>query len=131
MEDILGKAWGGNDAYGISDSDEEEAFRTIREACGTDGYYHIGYYPDQSYSFVDTFDSLKTELNIKVDRDNSEVMNKIRAQITKTIKEDKLEMDVKKIVSQSKFAQVGFVVNDIEKAKSSLLCCLDVKYPYV
>ena len=26
-------------------------------------------------------------------------------------------MDVKKIVSQSKFAQVGFVVNDIEKAK--------------
>ena len=36
--------------------DEEEAFRTIREACGTDGYYHIGYYPDQSYSFVDTFD---------------------------------------------------------------------------
>lgn len=38
-------------------------------------------------------------------------------------------MDVKKIVSQSKFAQVGFVVNDIEKAKSSLLCCLDVKYP--
>lgn len=39
-------------------------------------------------------------------------------------------MDVKKIVSQSKFAQVGFVVNDIEKSKkSSLLCCLDVKYP--
>ena len=36
-------------------------------------------------------------------------------------------MDVKKIVSQSKFAQVGFVVNDIEKAKK--LCCLDVKYP--
>lgn len=63
--------------------DEEEAFRTIKEACGTDGYYHIGYYPDQSYSFVDTFDSLKTELSIKVDRDNSEVMNKIRAQITK------------------------------------------------
>ena len=57
--------------------DEEEAFRTIKEACGTDGYYHIGYYPDQSYSFVDTFDSLKTELNIKVDRDNREVMNKI------------------------------------------------------
>lgn len=83
MEDILGKAWGGNDAYGILTPDEEEAFRTIKEACGTDGYYHIGYYPDQSYSFVDTFDSLKTELNIKVDRDNSEVMNKIRAQITK------------------------------------------------
>jgi len=29
-------------------------------------------------------------------------------------------MDVKKIVSQSKFAQVGFVVNDIEKAKKQL-----------
>ena len=47
--------------------DEEEAFRTIKEACGTDGYYHIGYYPDQSYSFVDTFDSLNTEVIIKVD----------------------------------------------------------------
>ncbi len=29
-------------------------------------------------------------------------------------------MDVKKIVSQSKFAQVGFVVNDIEKAKKAV-----------
>ena len=61
--------------------DEEEAFRTIREACGVDGYYHIGYYPEQSYSFVDTFDSLKTELNIKVDRDNSDAMELIRDQI--------------------------------------------------
>ena len=30
-------------------------------------------------------------------------------------------MDVKKIVSQSKFAQVGFVVNDIEKAKKQFV----------
>lgn len=29
-------------------------------------------------------------------------------------------MDVKKIVSQSKFAQVGFVVNDIEKSKKAV-----------
>ena len=29
-------------------------------------------------------------------------------------------MDVKKIVSQSKFAQVGFVVNHIEKAKKEV-----------
>lgn len=38
-------------------------------------------------------------------------------------------MDVKKIVSQSKFAQVGFVVNDIEKAKKQFALLFDVKYP--
>lgn len=61
--------------------DEKEAFDTIDRACGVSDYYHIGYYPEQSYSFVDTFDCLKTELNIKVDRDNSEVMEQIRNQI--------------------------------------------------
>lgn len=63
--------------------DEEKAFKTIKEACGVDDYYHIGYYPEQSYSFVDTFDSLKTELNIKVDRDNSEIMKQIQDRIKK------------------------------------------------
>lgn len=61
--------------------DEEEALKTIKEACGVNGYYHIGYYPEQSYAFVDTFDSLKTELNIKVDGDNSEIMKQIQEQI--------------------------------------------------
>lgn len=61
--------------------DEKEAFETIKEACGVEGYYHIGYYPEQSYSFVDTFDAIKTELNIKVDRDNCETMEQIRRQI--------------------------------------------------
>ena len=49
--------------------DEEEAVRSIQKAAGTEGFYHIGYYPGQSYAFYDTFDVLKTELNIKVNKD--------------------------------------------------------------
>ena len=61
--------------------DEEEALRSIEETCGVKGYYHIGYYPGQSYSFVDTFDSLKTELNIKVNRDNTEIIRKLQKEL--------------------------------------------------
>ncbi len=50
--------------------DEEEAKKAIREAAGTDSFYHAGYYPDQTYSFYDTYDVLKSELNIKVNNDN-------------------------------------------------------------
>ena len=38
-------------------------------------------------------------------------------------------MDVKKIVSQSKFAQVGFVVNDIEKAKKQFALLFGCEIP--
>lgn len=51
--------------------DEQEAVRSIRDVCGTDQFYHIGYYPGQSYAFYDTWETLKSELNIKADRDNT------------------------------------------------------------
>ena len=54
---------------------------TIRKIGGNPEHYHIGYYPNQSYAFYDTWDALKTGLNIKVDRDNSEMMDKVRAMI--------------------------------------------------
>ena len=61
--------------------DDAEAEKAIAAIGGCSEHYHIGYYPGQSYAFYDTWDALKTELNIKVDRDNSEMMEKIRERI--------------------------------------------------
>ena len=58
--------------------DEEEAVRAITSAAHTDHYYHIGYYPEQLYSFYDTFEALKTELNIKVNRDNRSLISEVQ-----------------------------------------------------
>ena len=63
--------------------DEAVAEAAIASIGGNPEHYHIGYYPGQSYAFYDTWDALKTELNIKVDRDNSAVMDEIRARIAK------------------------------------------------
>ena len=57
--------------------DEEEALRTIAETTGVGDFYHIGYYPGQSYAFYDTFETLKSELNIKVDRDNTPLIKEV------------------------------------------------------
>lgn len=61
--------------------DEEEAERTIGKLSGCDKPYHIGYYPGQSYAFYNTWEALATNINIKVNRDNTSVMNEIRRQI--------------------------------------------------
>ena len=59
--------------------DEEEARATLRDVCGTEKEYHVGYYPGQKYMFFDTFDTLKTELNIKVDGDYKETIEKLQS----------------------------------------------------
>ena len=61
--------------------DEKEAEAAIESIGADPAPYHIGYYPEQSYAFYDTWDALKTELNIKVNRDNSAVMDQIRNMI--------------------------------------------------
>lgn len=61
--------------------DEKEAEDTIRQIGCSGTPYHIGYYPHQSYAFYDTYDALKTELNIKIDRDNSDTIRMIQKQI--------------------------------------------------
>lgn len=58
--------------------DEEEALRTLKEVCGVDECYHIGYYGGQSYAFYDTFGSLMTELNIKVNKDNTALIREVQ-----------------------------------------------------
>ncbi|MBR2259962.1 MAG: VOC family protein [Blautia sp.] len=57
--------------------DEEEAVRSIASATGKENFYHIGYYPEQYYSFYDTYETLKTELNIKVNKDNRELISNV------------------------------------------------------
>ena len=64
--------------------DEEKARAAIKEATGAEAEYHIGYYPGQAYMFFDTFDALKTELNIKVDGDYTGII----AGLQKEIKEN-------------------------------------------
>jgi methylmalonyl-CoA/ethylmalonyl-CoA epimerase len=61
--------------------DEVEAERAIAAISGSGDHYHIGYYPNQSYAFYDTWDALKTELNIKVDRDNSMKIKELQRMI--------------------------------------------------
>ena len=63
--------------------DEQEAVRSIKEVTGVDGCYHIGYYPNQSYAFYDTFETLKTELNIKADRDNTGLIRDVLLSLSK------------------------------------------------
>ncbi|SFU88472.1 VOC family protein [Butyrivibrio sp. INlla21] len=62
--------------------DEKEARKTIKEISGAESEYHIGYYPGQAYMFFDTFDALKTELNIKVDGDYKETIAKLQKEIS-------------------------------------------------
>lgn len=57
--------------------DEEAAIASIAEAAGVDHFYHIGCYPGQSYSFYDTFEVLKSELNIKADKDNTGLISEV------------------------------------------------------
>lgn len=57
--------------------DEAEAVKTIAETTGAEDLYHIGYYPGQSYAFYDTYETLKSELNIKVDRDNTALIQEV------------------------------------------------------
>lgn len=63
--------------------DEAEARSTIREVTGADSEYHIGYYPGQCYMFFDTFDALKTELNIKVDGDYKGTIEELQKKFAK------------------------------------------------
>ena len=64
--------------------DEKEAIRTIAETTGVGECYHIGYYPGQSYAFYDTFEVLKSELNIKADKDNTGLIREVLASLKAT-----------------------------------------------
>ena len=66
--------------------DEEDARQTIREVTGAEAEYHIGYYPGQAYMFFDTFDALKTELNIKVDGDYTGTIESLQKEIKESEK---------------------------------------------
>lgn len=56
--------------------DKDKAEQTLKEL-GADSYYHIGYYPDGTYSFYDTKEILGLEVNIKYDGDNREIIKEL------------------------------------------------------
>lgn len=58
--------------------DEDAALSTLKEVCGVESHYHEGYYPGQVYRFYNTFDALKTELNIKVDGDYTDKIKELQ-----------------------------------------------------
>lgn len=51
--------------------DREETYADIHEFANAKGPYHEGFYPGGTYTFVDTYDELGVELNIKKDEDNT------------------------------------------------------------
>lgn len=52
--------------------DREASYSLIHSFAKAKGPYHEGFYPGGSYTFVDTYDALGVELNIKKDEDNTE-----------------------------------------------------------
>ena len=61
--------------------DKKAAYQAISDSCGVNEFYHIGYYPGMSYAFFDTYDMLKTELNIKIEEDNTAIIKTILEKI--------------------------------------------------
>ena len=56
--------------------EKEKAEETLKEL-GAESYYHIGYYPDGTYSFYDTKEILGLEVNIKYDADNRDIIKNL------------------------------------------------------
>lgn len=57
--------------------DIEKAEETLKEI-GADTYYHIGYYPEDTYSFYDTKEALGMEVNIKFAADNKKRIEELK-----------------------------------------------------
>lgn len=59
------------------DGDRDAAYRQIGTVCRAQGPYHEGFYPDCSYTFVDTKKELGVELNIKCEEDNRQKIEQL------------------------------------------------------
>ncbi len=57
--------------------DRQAAYDDIAKVCAAQGPYHEGFFPKATYSFVDTFNELGVELNIKQLTDNSELIPRL------------------------------------------------------
>ncbi|MCI8549730.1 MAG: hypothetical protein HFI68_03915 [Lachnospiraceae bacterium] len=60
------------------DGERPDAYKQIGGSSGTAMPYHEGFYPDTTYSFVDTGKELGVELNIKCVEDNTERIRTFR-----------------------------------------------------
>lgn len=61
------------------DEDRRLAYDAIGTVCGAKEPYHEGFYPDCTYTFVDTYPELGVQLNIKRCEDNREKIRQINA----------------------------------------------------
>lgn len=66
-----------NFAFYVPDLDN--AYKAIGEVCEADGPYHVGLWPDHTYSYVDTIKELKVQLNVKTNEDNTGLIKKLVA----------------------------------------------------
>ena len=57
--------------------DRQSAYDDLGKVCAAKGPYHEGFFPGATYSFVDTFDELGVELNVKQLCDNTPLIPKI------------------------------------------------------
>lgn len=58
-------------------TDRKKVYEEIGKVCQAKGPYHIGYYPDTTYSFVDTSTDLGVQLNIKELEDNTSLIQNL------------------------------------------------------
>ena len=59
------------------DDERSKAYQRIGTVCEAQKPYHEGFYPDASYTFVDTMKELGVELNIKRYEDNTELIKRL------------------------------------------------------
>lgn len=67
--------------------DSKEAKAALNEKLGIHDPYHIGFYPDGTYAFYSTKDKLGTELNIKSEESNTDLIKRILANREKPLSE--------------------------------------------
>ena len=60
------------------DGDRAEAYKQIGTVCENGIPYHEGFYPETTYTFVDTRKELGLELNVKRVEDNRAVIQKLK-----------------------------------------------------
>ena len=66
---------------------DRHAANQVLKEMGAPKPYHIGYFPDGTYAFVDTREQLGIEINIKTDDDNTKKIPELKADPTLHLKD--------------------------------------------
>lgn len=77
VQEFLEKHGQGVMNFAFMVEERKAAYEEIGKVCEAKAPYHEGYFPDCTYSFVDTWKELGVELNIKQMTDNTEIVKKL------------------------------------------------------